>query len=242
MSQGQIFPVRRAAGQGRAPRVLLNSPGWERPRFAQAAPGTPRRAAAEPGPRWVGQEGARGRPRQVPPGGKATVRSRPSRVPGSAGVGTARGLGSRGRPAGVRSVPRSYLRWQVPPRGSAGVPDCRVASRERLPGPRRAGEPSGASSQAPPAPSACDLRGRPRSAERARGVAQVWARIKSPSAAACQLSGCGQIPEHLDRPALSSLKWGLKVVIPVKPFHNPGSSPGQASSFKYSSVLRLAAA
>lgn len=143
-------------GQGRAPRVLLNSPGWERPRVAGAAPGTPRRAAAEPGPRWEGQEGARGRPQQVPPGGKATVRSRSAPVPGSARVGSASCRASEGRVP--RELNHAWALWSPRLRGDLA---------EHLPG--------------PPGPSACDLPRRRWSVERVGGVAVGCLGLKAPA-------------------------------------------------------------
>lgn len=170
------FPVRRAAGQGRAPRVLLNSPGWERLRFARSgrardpAPSGRRARVAVGGTgRSAGPPSAGWFPREERP---LSGRSRPPSCRVPQGV----------RPAGVRSLAVTCgCRSPLP---HARIPGCSGLLQGNLAGAPPAardvrakqGEKPG-----PAAPSACDLRGRPWILERVRGVAEIWAGLKVPA-------------------------------------------------------------
>ena len=92
----------------------------------------------------------------VPPGGKATVRSRPAPVPGSAGVGSASCRASEGRVP--RELSHAWALWSPRLRGDLA---------EHLPG--------------PPGPSACDLPRRRWSVERVGGVAVGCLGLKAPA-------------------------------------------------------------
>lgn len=145
-------PTGGGAGPGAARPFELARVGAAAIRSPRPRPGP--RAERPPSPDrggWDRKERGAALSRLVPPGGKATVRPEPpSLVPGPAGGATRKS-----------AVTRCYLWPQVPPRGSPGVPSCcRVTWGGAPPGVRALG-PSGATSQAPAAPSACDLRGRP---------------------------------------------------------------------------------
>lgn len=99
------FPVRPATGQGREPRVLLNSPWWERPRFARTGR---TRDPAPSGRRALAAVGGTGRSAGPPsagsPGRKGHCPEPPSLVPGSAWGATRRSADPRADPPVSRAA------------------------------------------------------------------------------------------------------------------------------------------